>query len=820
MATNDNVIGFAIKVTGTDTEVEKLAKIKVEIFEVEKNLSKLNASSKNNSDAFAKNSVRIVDLQTQLKNLRGEYSQQEQQILKGQKANDLATGSYNELSAQLYLVAARQKELTAAERDDANIGGVLIKQRVDLTNQLKSIDAQNGVFTRNVGNYSQQMTSYANTLRGLRGPVKLLAEILGISAQEADQFRIVLEHSLQGVAAFTKGKEAATVATEANTAATGEAAVADEVAAVAKTGLVGWIVAGTVAVVALVAAIYDYTRSAYVSVKLEEEFSKALEETTKETSKQQDEIKKLGIEYDVLSGKITEFQGKTLKQELETDIAKRESNKKYSEQRKELLETSIKEQEGWFGSLMNMLGAQTKTQLDIQKQFASEDNSLKIAHGADILNLETENKAKLALIREEENNEKLKKQKEANDKYYKEEQAALEALRKLVDTDQKEALKANAFTDQQKLDQERNAAMDELQTRVDLAKQKGVNLIEITRLNNEGVNAIDEEYDAKQKVLDAKIAFEESAARDKNSKESLEKYKEYIKYKEQLAKSHHDSLVALEKQEKELIAEIEKQAFAIAAAADQAYFQTQQEKNARDLQQTIDHLNLLHDTEISSLQARLSSQQITQAQFDIEAKLANDKFEADQLQAKKEAFEKDKELKEKQILVELALGIIKIAVANADKGLAGVYLGIAEAAGLVAIAGVQISAIESQQFAKGGVLNGKSHAQGGIPFTVNGQAGFEAEGGEALINKRSTAMYRPLLSAINEAGGGRSFAFGGQLPVPPLPPSNSSQQINIDMESFANRIVNGINSKKVVVLESDIRASHNRINVLESETTF
>jgi hypothetical protein len=86
---------------------------------------------------------------------------------------------------------------------------------------------------------------------------------------------------------------------------------------------------------------------------------------------------------------------------------------------------------------------------------------------------------------------------------------------------------------------------------------------------------------------------------------------------------------------------------------------------------------------------------------------------------------------------------------------------------LVGAAGAfQISKIASTKAARGmvlpgGILRGRSHAQGGIPFTVQGQGGFEAEGGEAIINKKSTRMFRPLLSKINEAGGGVAFARGG-----------------------------------------------------------
>lgn len=61
----------------------------------------------------------------------------------------------------------------------------------------------------------------------------------------------------------------------------------------------------------------------------------------------------------------------------------------------------------------------------------------------------------------------------------------------------------------------------------------------------------------------------------------------------------------------------------------------------------------------------------------------------------------------------------------------------------------------------GGVLRGPTHARGGIPFAVNGKPGFEAEGGEAIINKRSTKMFRKELSMINQAGGGVAFGRGG-----------------------------------------------------------
>jgi len=70
--------------------------------------------------------------------------------------------------------------------------------------------------------------------------------------------------------------------------------------------------------------------------------------------------------------------------------------------------------------------------------------------------------------------------------------------------------------------------------------------------------------------------------------------------------------------------------------------------------------------------------------------------------------------------------------------------------------------VDYPSFNSGGILYGPSHAGGGIPTKFG-----ELEGGEAVINKRSTAMHAGLLSRINQSGGGSSFADGGVLGIGP-----------------------------------------------------
>lgn len=94
------------------------------------------------------------------------------------------------------------------------------KDALEMNTKLKDLDATTGVYNRNVGNYSSALTGYANTLRGLRGPTKLLGEALGVGATVADQFRLIIEHSLQGLAALSRGKEESATAAAENAAAT------------------------------------------------------------------------------------------------------------------------------------------------------------------------------------------------------------------------------------------------------------------------------------------------------------------------------------------------------------------------------------------------------------------------------------------------------------------------------------------------------------------------------------------------------------------------------------------------------------------------
>lgn len=148
----------------------------------------------------------------------------------------------------------------------------------------------------------------------------------------------------------------------------------------------------------------------------------------------------------------------------------------------------------------------------------------------------------------------------------------------------------------------------------------------------------------------------------------------------------------------------------------------------------------------------------------------------------------------------------------------GTVLGVA-AAGLAVASGLsQVSKIRSTptKYSKGDILKGRSHGLGGIPFSIGSRLGFEAEGGEALINKNSTSMFAPLLSAINVAGGGKKFASGG---IAGAASAVSSVSI-IDYDLLASRVAEANESlPNPIVSVEEIQEVASNVSVVENLAT-
>jgi len=184
------------------------------------NLNSLNQSLK--QTATASNQAG-----TAIGNMAKEQAAAAKAALAEQKINDQLSNDYLQLSKAYNDAALKYKNYALTLGANHPITLQAQQEAIQMGNTLKELDAGVGQYGRNVGNYSSAFQGYANTLRGLRGPTKLLGEALGFSATQADQFRLIIEHSFQGLAAIFRGKEAKAAAESADAAATTAATQAE-----------------------------------------------------------------------------------------------------------------------------------------------------------------------------------------------------------------------------------------------------------------------------------------------------------------------------------------------------------------------------------------------------------------------------------------------------------------------------------------------------------------------------------------------------------------------------------------------------------------
>lgn len=198
-----------------------------------------------------------------------------------------------------------------------------------------------------------------------------------------------------------------------------------------------------------------------------------------------------------------------------------------------------------------------------------------------------------------------------------------------------------------------------------------------------------------------------------------------------------------------------------------------------------------------------------------------------------------------------AFGVVQATIntyLGATKALAtGGILGIAQAAVVIAFGMKQVATIAKQKdpdtkintsvkkYAKGGMIYGRSHAQGGVTFRGDNGQVFEAEGGENVyIMKKTASAEINALSALNEAHGGNSFGTSGLYKfadggmVAGLSEANrvvkQAESMKLSSESInqlAGVVIDAVMSMpNPVVSVQDINSGQNDVSVVQRLATF
>lgn len=178
----------------------------------------------------------------------------------------------------------------------------------------------------------------------------------------------------------------------------------------------------------------------------------------------------------------------------------------------------------------------------------------------------------------------------------------------------------------------------------------------------------------------------------------------------------------------------------------------------------------------------------------------------------------------------LALNQVAAATLAASVPILGPALGAAYLVthNALAIAQAAVGAATVLAFEQGGIAQGPSHREGGIPLFYRGRpAGIEIEGGEPVLTKRvsENPLLLSLASAVNQLAGGRALA--PNLPTPHLAVGGIAQPLILDQLRGTvspgidyDRLANALRKVPLSVSVRDTKAANARDNYTEQQANI
>ena len=197
--------------------------------------------------------------------------------------------------------------------------------------------------------------------------------------------------------------------------------------------------------------------------------------------------------------------------------------------------------------------------------------------------------------------------------------------------------------------------------------------------------------------------------------------------------------------------------------------------------------------------------------------ISEEQAEAKKDQIRKQGLEKQKKIQKASATVNYLQGLVS-AVANSMQYPfpASLIIGGIQTALLTATYASNMKQIDAQKFAEGGLIQGNSHDNGGVPFTVQGRGGFEAEGGEYIVKKSAVDAYGvSYLDALNNMKMPKMFAEGGMIPTPI---NNTASEVSKGIQPLADAV--GSMQLEVIQVESKFTKMQNQVQNVERATTY
>lgn len=249
------------------------------------------------------------------------------------------------------------------------------------------------------------------------------------------------------------------------------------------------------------------------------------------------------------------------------------------------------------------------------------------------------------------------------------------------------------------------------------------------------------------------------------------------------------------------------------------YNDTYLQKKKSRLEAELDSVRRASEIEQEILSSQLNNQLITEGQFRTKSLELQKVQLAKENSIKKKIFDAEKKSDLRIVAAETAEAVASNILRNFEN-YDGITASIVSALSLTAViaAGVaKADAINRRQFTPvrfedGGMVNGPSHSEGGVPFSVRGQAGYEMEGGEFIVNKKAASLHRDILERINNSAkvsgtsGRYQFANGG---IVSPNPNESVDYLKAIAEATTSTAIQSSKPVRAFVSSKDLRSDAN-----------
>lgn len=162
MADEEILIRVGIDEAKIGTMIDEITAARAEVDKLRAANKELDRTTAEGAKAFTQNTIRI-------KEYNQTISQNERAIVSNNKANVANTGSLTQMRQTVNALKKQYADLSKEERENTEVGVKMQREILNKTNELKSLEEQIGVTSRNVGNYREAILQAVGGMKGFGG---------------------------------------------------------------------------------------------------------------------------------------------------------------------------------------------------------------------------------------------------------------------------------------------------------------------------------------------------------------------------------------------------------------------------------------------------------------------------------------------------------------------------------------------------------------------------------------------------------------------------------------------------------------------------